>query len=106
MDLPIEIPHQELVSFCRRWKIVELSLFGSVLTPYFSDDSDIDVLVKFAPNSRRTLFDVAQMEDEIQDIFPRKVDLVLKGGIEASKNINRRNEILNTAKVIYSEKAA
>lgn len=106
MKLPIKLPRKEIESFCRRWKVAELSLFGSVLTPYFNDDSDIDVLVKFAPSSRRTLLDVVQMEDEMQDIFQRKVDLVLKGGIEDSKNTARRDEILNTAKVIYSEKAA
>ena len=106
MDLPIVLPHKEIADFCRRWEVCELSLFGSVLTPYFNKDSDIDVLVKFVDSSRRTLFDVVQMEDEMEDIFKRKVDLVLKGGIEASKNTSRRDHILNTAKVIYNEKAA
>ena len=106
MDLPIKLPLKEIESFCRRWEVVELSLFGSVLTSYFNEDSDIDVLVKFAHSSRRTLLDVARMEREIQAIFKRKVDLVLKDGIAASKNTSRRDEILNSAKVIYSEKAA
>jgi predicted nucleotidyltransferase len=33
--------------FCRRWKISELSLFGSVLRSDFGLSSDIDVLVSF-----------------------------------------------------------
>ena len=106
MELPIELPTKDIESFCRRWEVVELSLFGSVLTSYFNEDSDIDMLVKFAYSSRRTLLDVARMEREIRAIFKRKVDLVLKDGIAASKNIGRRDEILNSAKVIYSEKAA
>ena len=106
MKFPIELPHKEIEDFCRRWEVSELSLFGSVLTPYFNKDSDIDVLVKFVDSSRRTLFDVVQMEDEMTAIFHRKVDLVLKGGIEASKNAIRREEILNSAVVIYNEKAA
>ena len=106
MNLPIHLPHKDIAAFCRRWEVVELSIFGSVLTPDFNDDSDIDILVKFAKNARRTLFDVVDMEDELQAILKRKVDLVMKDGISASKNTHRKNAILNSAKVIYSEKAA
>ncbi len=106
IKLPIHLPREDIAAFCRRWKVVELSIFASVLTPDFNDDSDIDILVKFAKNARRTLFDVVDMEDELQAILKRKVDLVMKDGISASKNTHRKNAILNNAKVIYSEKAA
>ena len=106
VKLPIELPRKEIEAFCCRWEVSELSLFGSVLTAYFNKDFDIDVLVKFVDSSRRTLLDVARMEREMVSIFHRKVDLVLKGGIEASKNTIRRDEILNSAVVIYNEEAA
>ncbi len=38
----IPIPETEIRSFCRRWQIVELSLFGSVLREDFQPDSDVD----------------------------------------------------------------
>jgi uncharacterized protein len=98
----IEIPREQIEEFCRRWKIVELSLFGSVLRDDFQPESDIDVLVSFAPDARRTLFDLVRIEDELADILGRKVDLVLKSGIERSENWIRRRAILESAQVVYA----
>ena len=98
----IELPREQLEEFCRRWKIVELSLFGSVLRDDFQPESDIDVLVSFAPDARRTLFDLVRIEDELADILGRKVDLVLKSGIERSENWIRKRAILESAQVVYA----
>jgi predicted nucleotidyltransferase len=97
----IELPREQIEEFCRRWKIVELSLFGSVLRDDFQPESDIDVLVSFAPDARRTLFDLVRIEDELADILGRKVDLVLKSGIERSENWIRRRAILESAQMVY-----
>ncbi len=43
----ITIPPDVLEAFCQRWKVRELSLFGSVLRDDFGPDSDVDVLVSF-----------------------------------------------------------
>ena len=97
----IEIPRDELSKFCVRWRIEELSLFGSVLRDNFRSDSDVDILVKFQPDAEPTLFDLVRMQDELQRLFGRKVDLVSRRGIEASRNYLRRNAILNSAEVVY-----
>ena len=39
--MKIEIPKEKIADFCRKWKIVELSLFGSVLRDDFRPDSDV-----------------------------------------------------------------
>lgn len=57
---------QALADFCRRWQVSELALFGSVLTANFGPDSDVDILVSFAPEARRTLFDLVAMRDELR----------------------------------------
>ncbi len=44
----IEVPKQQITEFCEKWRIRELSLFGSVLRGDFRPDSDVDVLVSFA----------------------------------------------------------
>ena len=98
----IEIPLDKIADFCQRWKIIEFAFFGSVLRDDFRPDSDIDVLVKFAPDARWTLFNHVDMQDELEAIFGRKVDLVSKRGIERSRNYIRRKAILNSAKVIYA----
>ena len=97
----VPIDREQVEAFCRRWKIVELSLFGSVLRDDFRPDSDVDVLVSFAPDARWTLFDVVAMQDELADILGRRVDFTLRKGIEESANWIRRTEILGTAVPFY-----
>ncbi|NMF85327.1 nucleotidyltransferase domain-containing protein [Nodosilinea sp. P-1105] len=99
----ILIDHEKIVEFCHRWKITELALFGSALREDFCpESSDIDVLVSFAQEAHWTLFDLVDMEADIQQIFQRKVDLASRRGIERSQNHHRRQSILNSAKVIYA----
>jgi uncharacterized protein len=95
------IPRAKLAAFCRRWKISELALFGSALRDDFRPDSDIDLLVSFAPEARLTLFDMARMQEELKEIFGREVDLVSKRGLENSRNYLRRKQILDSARVIH-----
>ena len=95
------IPKAKLSEFCRRWNISELALFGSALREDFRPDSDVDVLVSFGPQAHVTLFDMAQMQNELKDIFKREVDLVSKRGLENSRNYLRRKQILDSAQVIH-----
>jgi len=93
---------QEVAKLCQKWQIVELSVFGSALRDDFRPDSDVDVLVTFAPDGRHSLFDLVEMENELSAMFGRKVDFVEKGAIERSENYIRRRSILSTAKVVYA----
>ncbi len=101
VSLKIQLPEDQIKDFSDRWKIRELALFGSVLRHDFSRDSDIDMLVTFKPEADWSLFDHVQMQQELANIFERKVDLVSKRAIERSHNWIRRKEILKTAKIIY-----
>ncbi|MBF0145533.1 MAG: nucleotidyltransferase domain-containing protein [Magnetococcales bacterium] len=92
---------QSIRAFCERWKITEFSLFGSVLRKEFSSSSDVDVLVSFANDAHWTLFDFASMRDELKGVFGREVDLVSRRGIESSRNVHRRQSILESAERIY-----
>jgi hypothetical protein len=94
----IDIPKAKIEDFCRRWKIKEFALFGSVLREDFRPDSDIDVLVSFAPDGGITFDNRVEMLDELAEIFGRQVDLVEK---EAIRNPFRRHEILTTKEVVY-----
>lgn len=97
-----ELPMAEIQSFCHRWRITEFALFGSVLRDDFTQNSDIDVLVTFAPDAKRGLTETMQMQDELQTLFGRKVDLIVKTAIERSQNWLRRKNILTSAQVIYA----
>ena len=93
------VPKDRIAEFCRRWKIVELSLFGSVLRDDLRPESDVDVLVTFARDARHSLFDIVHMKDELRKIFGREVDLVQENLLD---NPFRRREILRTKELIYA----
>lgn len=62
---------------CERHHVARLSLFGSVLTDRFDPDrSDVDLLVEFAPNAERTFHALFALQDELEQIVGRPVDLV------------------------------
>ena len=95
----IDISESQLAELCRKWKVTELSLFGSILRDDFGPDSDIDVLVVFQPDAPWSLWDLLDMREELRDLFGRTIDLVEK---EALRNPFRRYEILKNHKVLYA----
>lgn len=99
MSPKIPIDRDKIADFCRRWKITELAFFGSVLRDDFRPDSDVDVLVTFAPDAQWSLFDLVEMQDTLGEMLGRKVDLIEKRGL---RNPFRRYEILRTKEVVYA----
>lgn len=97
----IPLDKELIADFCRRWKITEFSLFGSVLRDDFRPDSDIDVLVSFSPEAEWGLFEHAAMQEELAAIFNRKVDLITRRSVERSHNPLRRRIILESAQPYY-----
>jgi hypothetical protein len=95
----VPLPLDQIEAFCRKWQIAELALFGSVLRDDFRPDSDVDVLVTFAPDARVSLWDWGPMLAELRVIFHREVDLVEK---TALRNPFRRRHILSSYRVIYA----
>lgn len=100
-DIRIALPMEAIEAFCRRWQIVELAFFGSVLRDDFGPDSDVDILLTFEAGSRRSLDDLMAMQDEIEAILGRHVDLVNRQTIERSRNYIRRQAILGSARTVY-----
>lgn len=90
-----------IAEFCRRWRIIKLEVFGSVLRDDFGPESDIDFLVTFDPTARMSLFDLVHAEEELSSMVGRSVDLVERGPIEVSKNWIRRRSILESSRTIY-----
>jgi predicted nucleotidyltransferase len=97
------IPRKKISEFCRRWGVVEFSLFGSALRADFRPDSDVDVLVTFSRDAQISLFDLVQMKLDLEKIFHRPVDIIEKDALE---NPFRKREILRTAQVIYFQNNA
>jgi len=98
-QISIDIPNDKIADFCRRWRIREFSLFGSVIRHDAQPDSDIDVLVSFKEDASWSSFELIAMTDELKTLFGREVDLVEK---EALRNPFRRHSILTNREIIYA----
>ncbi len=93
------IESSDLEAFCIRWKVRELALFGSTSRWTGRPDSDIDLMVEFAPDAVLGVWDLGRMQGELEDFLGRKVDLVEKGTIE---NPYRLASISRDLKVVYA----
>ena len=82
----IELNLQHILDLCRKHKVKTLSVFGSILTDKFKEDSDVDMLVDFEPIDHNTfdyLGNYFDLKDSLERLFNRRVDL-----IEYGKNMN------------------
>jgi uncharacterized protein len=69
----ILIPKEKISQFCKSHFIVNLALFGSVLTDQFTETSDVDVLVEFDPAHIPGLFGIVEMEDELTKLSEERL---------------------------------
>mgnify|MGYP001616165258 CR=1 FL=1 len=101
-NLPFHLSPAAINEYCKRWGIHSLELFGSALRDDFGPASDVDFLYTLAPESKITLFDLVNMQDELAALVGRPVDLVSREAIEHSKNWLRKKEILSGAQPFYA----
>ena len=90
------VSSEQLAVFCRRHAILRLAVFGSILRDDFHGESDVDVLVEFAPGQSPGLA-FFRMQEELAGLFGRPVDL------HTPNSLSRyfRDEVLSEAEVQY-----
>jgi len=93
----IEVDEERLADICRRWKIAELSVFGSVARGDAGPDSDVDLLYVFEPDARIG-WEIEKLSGELSGLFGRRVDLMPKAKIHRFV----RERILSEAQVLYA----
>jgi hypothetical protein len=98
MASSIPIPKEEITDFCRRHKVRQIQLFGSVLRQDFGAESDVDVLVEFEPDAQVGFIALSRMQRELSELFQRPVDLVPRDGLKP----RIREAVLSSAEVIYA----
>src|SRR2546428_9675507 len=95
----LHVSAETIADFCRRWKVKELSLFGSAARGEMRPDSDVDVMVEFEPNGLPRGWGYIDMILELEDLFGRSVDMLTKGII---RNPFRRRSIERDLIVLYA----
>ena len=99
--LPISFDEEPLRVLCQRWKITELSLFGSVLRDDFGPEADVDVLITFEPRAPWSLLDLARAQRELASLVGRPVDLLTRRSVEQHTNPWTKHLILSSAQTLF-----
>lgn len=98
-----QLPMEAIESFCLKWNVAEMSLFGSALRGTSTKNSDIDLMVVFVEGLEPTLPDYFRAERELGDVLGRKADMITKAGLSSWRTPSAlRQQILDEAEVIFS----
>jgi len=100
----IERNIDQIIKLCKRHKVRELYLFGSILTDTFNDESDIDFLVEFS------IVDIQEYFNNYMD-FKEKLEALLKRPVDLVENQAVRNPIFRKVldrekKLVYERESA
>ncbi|MBN2284814.1 MAG: nucleotidyltransferase family protein [Tissierellales bacterium] len=71
------------MSFIERFHVSKIGLFGSFARNEQTEDSDVDILVEFK-EGQETFDNYMDLKFYLEDLFQRKVDLVIFNSIKPS----------------------
>ncbi|MBD5210279.1 MAG: nucleotidyltransferase [Bacteroidales bacterium] len=91
---------QKLFTLCKKHKVKSLYAFGSILTPRFNEQSDIDILVNFSPEIDHNSYadNYFDFYNALKSLFGRNVDLVDESAVS---NPYFKEELEETKHLIY-----
>ena len=96
----IELNLQRIFELCKKHRVKSLSVFGSILTDKFNDNSDVDLLVDFEPIDHDKFDYVSNyfgLRDALELLFNRKVDLIEEKGLRNKyfiASVNRTKQLI------------
>jgi predicted nucleotidyltransferase len=90
-----------IATFCQRHDVKSFAFFGSILTPDFDEQSDVDVLLG-VEGRRLSYHEECRMIEELEALFARPVDILTDTVLSSPEmNKHRRESIQSSSKVIY-----
>ena len=98
----IDLESTSIRAVCRKWKIKELSVFGSVLRDDFRPDSDVDFLLDFDDDAEWALWDLEGMRRELSAIVGRDVDLLTREALLHTRNWLFRKIVLGQSEIVHA----
>lgn len=75
------LARRRLADLAARYRLRRIGLFGSAVRRDFRSDSDVDVLVRYSPGVRPTLDERVALEQELERLLQRDVDLIDAGAL-------------------------
>lgn len=74
--LTIEEIKKVVAEIAPKYNLTKVTLFGSRARGNFREDSDVDLIVEFDEKKIVTLFDLAGIMVDLEEIFGLKVDVI------------------------------
>jgi uncharacterized protein len=96
LESGLEIPTEKIADICRRYGIQEMAIFGSAARGDLRPDSDVDVMVEFAPGVVHGC-EYLHLEEELAEAFGRRIDMATQKWLKA----HIKQQILGEARVVY-----
>lgn len=96
----IELNLRRIFDLCRKYRVKNLAVFGSVLTDRFNNESDVDLLVNFDTANHEEWDYVSNyfdFQESLESLLGRKVDLVVEKGLKNRyfiRNVNRTKRMI------------
>lgn len=97
MTAKFQLPLEAIRAYCEQRPIKRLSLFGSALRTDFGPDSDIDMLIEYAPEAKIDAYAILRQQADLCNLIGRPVDL----GTPQSLSPYIRDEVIDSAEPLY-----
>lgn len=97
MTVKFQLPLEAIRAYCEQRPIKRLSLFGSALRTDFGPDSDIDMLIEYAPEAKIDAYAILRQQADLCNLIGRPVDL----GTPQSLSPYIRDEVIDSAEPLY-----
>jgi len=94
----LTVSDEEVAAICNRYRVRELSVFGSAARGEMNPDSDVDLLVDFESDAQIGLLELSAMRIDFSTLLDRRVDIAIKPALKPLV----RSEVLADARVLYA----
>ncbi|MFH5834221.1 nucleotidyltransferase family protein [Halalkalibaculum sp. DA384] len=100
MATKVDLKTEQLQQLCEQYNVKKLYLFGSATTDNFSEDSDLDFIVKFDRQGFEGAFDqFIDFKQELEQIYGRSVDLY---HLKKFRNSIFQQEVERSKELLYA----
>ena len=100
METKVDLKKEQLQQICKKYHVKELYLFGSATTDDFSEESDLDFIVKFDRQGFEGAFDqFIDFKQELEKVYGRSVDLY---HLKKFRNSIFQQEVERSKELLYA----
>lgn len=100
MKITDKLQKNKIAQMAKDYNVNYIGLFGSFAKGKESPDSDIDLLFDYNRDEKFSLFDLYDLQKQLEELFGREIDLVPVGGLKDGI----KEEVLNSVIDLYGER--